>query len=250
MAGSRARGAAQDPVRKPSVTLDALVDTALRVVESEGLDALSMRRLADQFGVQAASLYWHVANKEQVLDLLADKLLAMALGEALPPAPTGADGEETAWTEQLRQVALSYREFLLRHRDAARIIAGRLVVGVNLAKLLEPILAVLRAGGLDPHDAAYAVYGIIVYVQGFVLHESSPLSALTTQGVGRADALRDARSAISALPVDEFPYVAESADALTEPNLQERFLFGLDRLIEGMDAYAARTNPTRDEDRS
>jgi TetR/AcrR family tetracycline transcriptional repressor len=230
------RTAAQ-ATRKPSVTMSALVAAALEVVEREGLDALSMRRLAEQLGVQAASLYWHVQSKEQVLDLLADELLALVLTEALPADLDRVGTGEVPWNEALRRTAVNYRAFLLRRRDAARIIAGRFIGGVLLARVLEPMLGVLRAGGLTARDAAYAVYAVIVYVQGFVLHESSPLSALDAEGMERSDALRGVKAAIEALPAEEFPYLAESADALTEANLDERFQFGLDRLIDGLRAY-------------
>lgn len=233
----RRPSAAARAARRPSVTMSALVSAALEVVEREGLDALSMRRLAEQLGVQAASLYWHVQSKEQVLDLLADELLDRVRTEALPADLDRVATGEVAWTDALTETAVNYRAFLRCRRDAARIIAGRFVGGISLARVLEPILGVLRAGGLSAHDAAYAVYTIIVYVQGFVLHESSPLSASNAEGMERSDALRGVKAAIGALPEDEFPHLAESVDALTEANLEERFRFGLDRLIDGLSAH-------------
>ena len=122
------------PKRTP-ITTELLVDTAIDLIEADGLEALSMRRLADRFGIQAASVYWYVASKEHMLDLVVDRLLGLAYENVFVQnvEQRGIDGETPE--QLLRRMAVAYRAFLLAHPDSAKVISSRLVVGPNLAML-------------------------------------------------------------------------------------------------------------------
>src|SRR3954471_15566917 len=97
--------------RKP-LTREAIVDAALTLLERDGIQGLSMRRLAQELGTGAASLYWHVGDKEQLLALLLDRIV----GEAEVPEP---DPEH--WQDQLREMANATRRLFKRRRDAAQL---------------------------------------------------------------------------------------------------------------------------------
>ncbi len=221
------------PTARAALTSGDVARAALAAVERDGLDGLSMRRVADDLGVQAASLYWHVQSKDHLLDLVAEELFAEL---ELPALPADAD-----WRAGLLLLATAYYQFLLDHRDAARIVAGRFALGAHFVRHLETFAAVLSHGGFTPNDAAYALYAIIVYVQGFVLHQRSPLTGESVAGVPAADVLAQIRERLMELPADEFPVTTALAEPLTRPDIKRRFSFGLDLIIDGLVVLSGKT---------
>ncbi|WP_051733059.1 TetR/AcrR family transcriptional regulator C-terminal domain-containing protein [Kitasatospora phosalacinea] len=215
---------AQTPAR--TLTREGIAAAALVVLEREGLAGLSMRKVAAEAGVQAASLYWHVRNKEELLDLLGDALVADA---ELPPRTGG-------WREQYLEYGRRYRALLLARRDAAKVVAGRLTTGPHVLAVLEDQLDRLRAAGFADADAAMAAYLLSAYVQGFVLQEQSPLSAAEAAGASRGQAARAAGDVFRALPAETHPNLVALADDLTDPDMDSRFEFGLQRLADGLAA--------------
>ncbi|BAJ28125.1 MULTISPECIES: TetR/AcrR family transcriptional regulator [Kitasatospora] len=207
-----------------TVTRERIADAALLVLEREGLTGLSMRKVAAEIGVQAASLYWHVRNKEELLDLLNDAIIADA---ELPPR-TGD------WRHQYLEYGRRYRALLLAKRDAAKVVAGRLAPGPHILAVLEDQLDRLRGAGFTDADAAMASYLLSAYVQGFVLQEQSPLSATEAAGAGRGQAAREAGDTFRALAPDTYPNLVALADDLTDPDMNTRFEFGLQRLADGL----------------
>jgi TetR/AcrR family tetracycline transcriptional repressor len=200
---------------RSSLTSADVARAALAVVERDGLDSLSMRRLADGLGVQAASLYWHVQSKDHLLDLMAGELLStLEL-----PAPAASD----SWRERLRDLSAAYYRFLLGHRDAGRIVAGRFVLIGHLARHLEAFTSLLRCGGLADTDVAYGLYALVVFIQGFVRQQQGPLAGKPGASAG-----------LISLPRDEFPVTAALAEPLTRRDPESRFFFGLDLLIDGL----------------
>ncbi len=224
--------------KRPPITTELLVDAAIELIEADGLDSLSMRRLADCFGIQAASVYWYVASKEHMLDLVVDRLLEMAHQSVFVDNIQRRPADDESWQQLLRRIAIAYRAFLLAHPDAARVISGRLVVGPNMAVLLEPLLTIFCEAGMNTRDSAHAAYVLLGYVQGFVLHESAPLS---TAEVGpnddRTTSLSQMQQALLALPAERYPNTREAAVALTRPDLSARFAFGVDRFIIGLSEF-------------
>ncbi|MFD7029213.1 TetR/AcrR family transcriptional regulator [Streptomyces sp. NPDC059917] len=213
-----------DGPSQPGLTRPALVQAALRVLEREGIGGLSMRKVAAELGVKAASLYWHVRNKEELLDLLTDELMADA--EAPP--------REGDWREQLREYCVRYRRHLLGKRDAAKVVAGRLAPGPHLLRLMEDQLTRLREAGFSDADAAMISYLLGAFVQGFVLQEQGPISASEAMGASRREAATAAGEQFRRLPRDSFPSLVALADDLTDPSTEARFSFGLERLLDGL----------------
>ncbi|MFE5866967.1 TetR/AcrR family transcriptional regulator [Streptomyces virginiae] len=217
-------GSADDGSSQPGLTRQALAQAALRVLEREGINGLSMRKVATELGVKAASLYWHVRNKEELLDLLTDELMADA--EAPP--------REGDWREQLREYCVRYRRHLLGKRDAAKVVAGRLAPGPHLLRLMEDQLGRLREAGFSDADAAMISYLLGAFVQGFVLQEQGPVSASEAMGASRREAATAAGEQLRRLPQDSFPSLVALADDLTDPSMEDRFAFGLERLLDGL----------------
>jgi len=225
------QGAASRTAMRSSLTSREVARAALAMVERDGLDSLSMRRLADGLGVQAASLYWHVQSKDHLLDLMAGELFsALELPE---PAPGGGG------RGGLRDLAAAYYRFLLSHRDAGRIVAGRFVLIGHLARHLEPFAGLLRRGGCADTDIAYGLYAIVIYIQASVLQQQTPLTGDSAAGAAELDTLARIREGLSHLPQDKFPVTTALAEPLTRPDIERRFFFGLDLLIDGLTGKAA-----------
>lgn len=225
------------PPGRPALTLRDIAAAGLALVGREGLDALSMRRLADELGIQAASLYWHVPSKDALIDVMADELLA-----DLPlPRPSSRKG----WRRAIREHALGYYHYLLGRRDAARIIARRFGVAPNFLPHVELLGEHLLGAGFSTRDAANAIYAIVVYVQGFACHQSfaevaepdreagagAPAGAATSAG---------ARVRLLSMSPAQFPATAALIDSLAKPDPERQFAFGLDRLLDGLETMARR----------
>jgi TetR/AcrR family tetracycline transcriptional repressor len=220
--GNRARARSS---RTVPLTRESIVAAAKAMLERHGYDALTMRALAKDLGVKAASLYWHVRDKE----LLEDWLFA-ALLEEVELTIGGVD-----WRADLRSIAQQMRRQLTRKRDMQRISAGRFVLGPPLLNHMEGILGVLRRGGLSDRDAAYAIYALLNYVNGFVLFQTAPLSAAQTKGARRGAIFAKLRRQLAALPPATYPNSVALARELTSDAPDARFEFGLDLLIEGLE---------------
>lgn len=133
------------PPRMP-LTQDRIVVTALGILDAEGLDALSMRRLAQELKTGHASLYAHVGNRDELLDLVFD----IVLTEVEVPEP-----EPGRWAEQVKEMCRSLRRMFLAHRDLARIAIDRVPLGPNGMVGMERTMNLLRSGGLHDELAAY-----------------------------------------------------------------------------------------------
>jgi AcrR family transcriptional regulator len=203
--------------RRP-LTRDAIVDAALVLLERDGIDGLSMRRLAQELGTGAASLYWHVGDKEELLSLLLDRIV----GENRVPDP---DPEH--WQDQLREMARAARELFSRHRDSARLSMGRIPTGPNSLPVMERTLAVLAASGLPPRVVSFAADLLALYVGAFAFEES-----IVRDG-GDAEQFAEY---LRSLPPEQFPVLTSLADDLVAGDADTRFDFGVEVLIRGLEA--------------
>lgn len=211
--------------RREPITRDAIVETALRLIDRDGADALSMRRVAEELGTGPASLYWHVGNKEELLDLVFDRVI----GEIDVPE---ADPER--WREQAKDFARAMRAALLRHRDLVRISLGRFPLGPNGVRLTERLLAVLRASGLPDSTVLPASHLLTIVVNAFSLEDSN---ALRAPGGGEADPEETGRmisAYFASLPADRFPNLTELADDFFAGTMDDRFELLLDVFIDGL----------------
>lgn len=220
--------------RRDPISRDAIVTAAIKLLDREGLAALSMRRLAEELGTGAASLYWHVGSKDGLLDLVFDELI----GEAQVPAP-----DPGHWQEQLKDVARAQRAASLRHPYLVRISIGRIPMGPNALRYSERVLAILRAGGLSPRLAVQGYLLLISVVNGFTLDETGvPDEAGTGQPMDPAshqEAADMARDYIAALPADQFPTMVTLAGEFAFADRDERFEMLIGIFIDGLARQAA-----------
>jgi AcrR family transcriptional regulator len=206
--------------RKP-LTRDAIVEAALNLLERDGLQGLSMRRLAQELGSGAASLYWHVGDKEELLNLMLDRIV----GEAELIEPRAED-----WQEQVKEMLRATRRLMSKRRDAAQISLGRIPAGPNSLPVMERTLAVLDAAGLPPLVISYAADMFALFVGGFAYEESMPRQ-------GDPSAIGEY---FASLPPEQFPTISKLAPVLVEGGSDERFEFAIELLVRGLEAMAER----------
>jgi len=193
-------------------------------MDEVGLDGLTMRRLADQLGVTAASLYRHVRDKDELLVLLADEVAGQV--------PMVADG--VPWQRALSDMAFGYRRVLLAHRDAARLLASTPPAGPRRLRHIEAILRVLLAAGFGGRDAAWGAYHFNNLVTEFVADEVRLATAADALGASRGELMAQARAQLRALPAAEFPSLTRVAEDVATDDAEGLFEFGLRLWLRGL----------------
>ncbi len=214
---------------KPPLSRDAIVDVGIELLDAEGLDAVTMRRVAERLGTGPASLYQHVAGKDELLELLFDRVA----GEIELPAPNAGD-----WQEPLKALLRSMRTVLSSHRDIAYVTLGRIPTGANALGIAEGMLAIMDAGGVPPEISTYAVDTLALFI-GAVSYEDSIRA--TQFGDQESEYFERVHEYFAALPADRFPTLARLSELLTRPEEGEddRFEFALDVQVRGIAALAA-----------
>ncbi len=231
-----AAAARKRPVPTPAkapLTRDAIVEAALALLDAEGLDGVSMRRVAQRLGTGPASLYQHVGGKEELLELLLDRVCA----EVKIPAPgVGPDG----WQEPLKELMRTTRAILGAHQDLAYVMLGRIPTGPNVLAGAEGILRIMRAGDVPAQVAAYAADSLALFVASVTYEEAIQRRLIGTTEETKAYVERVNRY-FASLPADRFPTLVAMADQMTafDENEDDRFEFALDVQIRGIAALAA-----------
>ncbi|MDI2129964.1 TetR/AcrR family transcriptional regulator [Yinghuangia seranimata] len=201
-----------------------MLDAAVRVADRGGVDAISMRKVAQELGVEAMSLYRHVPNKDAVLDGVVDVVFAAI---ELPDA-----GRED-WRDAIRARANSARAVLSRHSWALGLMDSRRNPGPATLRHHDAVLGVLREAGFGLRTAAHAVSLIDSYVGGYVLQEQNLPLTSTDEVAEVADGI------LAALPADEFPYLTEMiVEHALKPGYDHtaEFAYGLDLILDALEA--------------
>ncbi|SDT54280.1 TetR/AcrR family transcriptional regulator C-terminal domain-containing protein [Actinoplanes derwentensis] len=200
--------------RPPRLDRGRTVDEALRLLDENGLDALTMRRLAEAMNAQAGALYRYFATKQDLLTAMAERMLGFG-------ADAIADSDD--WRQVVTVHAHRLRAALLAHRDGARVYAGTRSVGPNTLGFAETVVASLISAGFTPDDAARAMFAVVHFTVGHTLEEQA--AAGDPADVDRLSA---------ALDPESYPALAAAGAALTGPGFTAYFEFGLTALISGL----------------
>ncbi len=207
------------PPRRPPLALDVIIDAALAIVDAEGLDALSMRRLGRTLGVEAMSLYHHVKDKDALLDLLIDRVYE---GLEIGDPPDDWPGRLTAYCGALRAA-------LTRHPNMMPAVATRPVMSTSTMGLVELSLEEFTSIGLDPQTARRVLAVSVSFIMGHVLSEVGARPELGGHSPEDVERFR------AALGRDEFPLVV-TALGERSPDRDAEFALGVSFLIEGIRA--------------
>jgi AcrR family transcriptional regulator len=204
--------------RKP-LNRERILDTAIVLVDEEGIEALSMRKLGQALGYEAMSLYNHVANKDDLLD----GILELVLAEMQPPDPEGG-------LPAIRAAALSAHEALNRHPWAANLLMASGRIRPARLRYMEALLACLRGAGFSAETTYHAYHIIDAHIIGFSLWQAGH--------AGTPSHIEDMREWFERMvPVDRFPYLHEHGlqHLNNGPYLAvSAFEFALDLLLESL----------------
>ena len=192
----------------------------MRLADQGGLEAVSMRKLGQVLRVEAMSLYKHVANKDDILDGLADLVTSEF---AVPPA-------DTDWKTAIRHSAISAHEVLLRHPWASGLIESRINAGPARLRFLEAVIGTLSAAGFAMPTVLRAVMALDSHTYGFVLQEHA-------WQIDLEHAPEAASRFAQGLPANEYPNLLAMAEMVTTTpgGVPVDFEFGLDLILDGLE---------------
>jgi AcrR family transcriptional regulator len=210
------------PQPRAPLSRERVLLAAVTLADRSGLESLSMRKLASEFGVVPMALYKHVANKEDMLDGMVDVIFSEI---DLP-----SDG--THWKTAMRQRAISARQVLSRHRWAIGLMESRMKPGAANLRHHDAVIGSLREAGFSIQMAIHAYSTLDSYIYGFALQEKA-LPFENPQDVGEA-----AEVILQQFPADQYPHLAETiAEVINKSGWEygDEFEFGLDLILDGLE---------------
>lgn len=200
--------------KEPRITPESAIKAALDILEEDGLESVSLRRIAAKLNVQAPALYWHFQNKQDIINDMAQFILADNIKNLCKPS------EPQKLAEWLVEMAHTLRNALLSHREGARIVAG---AGLDraraLAELSELMTGVMREAGFDECSSGIATTTIIDYTFGYVIEEQAGYPAEPEN--------------VEDLYI-QFPHLAAAYRAKESLSAAELFDKGLNLIIQGI----------------
>jgi AcrR family transcriptional regulator len=223
------RRSTRDRPAKAPLSEDAVVDAALAILKSDGLEAVTMRRVAAALDTGPASLYVYVSGREGLLQAMLDRVTATIELEAPDPS---------RWREQLHSLLQRTRQALLAHPGIAAITLADPPTTEAVLRLTENMLGIMLAGGLDAQAAAWAC-DIFVQLVTAAAREDEVRRARRAEG-DRRQQVDEVYRTFAGLPTGRYPLIAAHAAQMVAGDGDERFRFAIDVVIDGMLARAAR----------
>ncbi len=213
-----------DPRAEPRVRLnrDRVLRAAIALADAAGIESLTMRKLGEELGVEAMSLYNHVANKDDLLDGMIDAVFSEI------ELPSGA----ADWKSAMRERAISAREVLSLHPWAIGLMESRTSPGPATLRHHDTVIGTLRGGGFSVEMAAHAFSALDSYIYGFALQEAS-LPFDTAEETAEV-----AQVILAQFPAGEYPHLTElTIEHVLKPGYDyaDEFEFGLDLILDGLE---------------
>jgi TetR/AcrR family transcriptional regulator, tetracycline repressor protein len=219
-----------DAPDRNTLTPRAVVEGALSLADLEGLETLTIRRLAKELGVTPMALYWHFRSKGELLDGMAARIFE--------EVDLSVDASAT-WQEQLRALLGSILGVLRAHPSTAILLSTRTASSEGSLRATEVALDILRRGGFSPAEATQIARYALSTVTNLVSGEPGVVAREESKEL--LDARRHARLFLESLPPERYPRLVEAAAPLSEGVEPDAyFAFGLDLLLAGIEAMAAR----------
>ena len=208
------------PQRRP-LNRERVIGAAVALADRDGLDALTMRQLGSELGVEAMSLYKHVANKDEILDAMVDSVISEI---ALPT-------EDAGWKDAMRDRATSARKVFTQHPWALGLMESRRPEGPAVLQYLDRILGSLRSAGFSIDDSVHAFFLLDTFVYGHVIQELTLSSESESEDGGFDPEM------VASIPADVFPHLSEMMKHAAEHefSVDEEFEFGLDLFLDALE---------------
>jgi AcrR family transcriptional regulator len=224
---------ATDSETRPRLSREKVLDTAVALADRAGMDAVTMRNLASELGVEAMSLYYHVANKDELLDGMVELVMEEINRAVAQPADPGS-----GWKTKLRDRILTSRRVMLAHPWAPNLFESRATMTPPVIAYFEATLGLLLEGGFSYDLAHHAMHALGSRALGFTQELFQPGS----------DEAEEASAEMLAMMADQFPHLTgmvaavahdEPGDTLGWCDDQSEFEFGLDLILDGLERLAA-----------
>jgi AcrR family transcriptional regulator len=222
---------------QPALSQEQIVAEAIKLLDTDGLDALTMRKLGAALGAVATAAYWHVANKDELIELVVDEVY----GEIEVPGVTKA----AQWRDAAETSARSVRAMIVRHPWMAATLAdvGMKYLGPNLMRVSDEMLGVYLSAGFELVEADHASQTVLGYVIGIASIEAATAAKLNRSGKD----MQEWREAVwpaavkAAEPYERMRalYAAYGDTDLVE-GAEDSFTYGLNRILDGLEARLAR----------
>ncbi len=226
----RHRSTRDRPAKAP-LSEDAVVDAALTILQADGLEAITMRRVAAALDTGAASLYVYVSGREGLLKAMMDRVVSTIELEVPDPA---------RWRAQLHSLLERMRQALASHPGIAAITLADAPTTASVLRLTENLLGILLAGRLDQQDAAWACDICVTLVMATAREEDVRRPTGRSADGDRQEQVDKLYKTIAALPADQFPLLSAHAAQMVTGDGDERFRFAIDVVLDGIRARAAR----------
>jgi AcrR family transcriptional regulator len=226
-----ATGAGEEVAGRVPLSRARVLRAAVRLADSSGIEALTMRRLAEEVGAEAMSLYHHVANKEQVLDGIVE-VVAEEINAAVAAFGAGGLARRPDWKLVLRQRILAAREVMLRHRWAPAVFESRSAMSLAVVRYHDGVVGVMRAGGFSFDLIHHGLHALGSRALGFTQELFDPASAdpgATPDLAAMAEQVPNLVAMLADVAHDDPDSTLGWCDDQTE------FEFGLDLILDGLE---------------
>jgi AcrR family transcriptional regulator len=223
--GGRSPRSRRERPAKPALSREAIVDAALEIAREEGVEALSMRRLAQALDTGPASLYVYFANRDELWQLLLDAAIGTVTTEPTDPA---------RWREQLHALAGRVAQMMaVEFPGMARLAMSHIPVGENSLRVAESMVSLLKAGGASDQAAAYALDLVTSYINA-IAYEQSLYATLYSDAQHVELEVASIAERFANLSPEDYPTMSALAEQLTAGDGEERFSLGLDVIVNGL----------------
>jgi AcrR family transcriptional regulator len=214
--------------KRTPLSRDRILRAAMQLADEGGIKAVSMRKIAQELGVEAMSLYNHVASKDEIVDGIVD-----LVATEIDLAPTGED-----WKEAMRRRVISAHEILLEHPWACSLWMSSETFGAARMRYADAVLRGFRKGGFPEELTYHAFHVVQSHIMGFTMYVAS-------FDFDVAELERLATEFLQTFPADEYPDLAEHIRQHSEPGDEHEgtFEFGLDLVLDGLERLRDAARP-------